>query len=193
MNNIFAKKELERLLEGNKHFINGNCSCTKRNLETLHKYAHGQEPKTIILSCSDSRIIPELIFDCGIGELFVVRTAGGTAGISNDIVESVEFAITKFQSPLLLLIGHDDCGAVQYAKEHFCEVDVRFNSIIASLAPILADNEDAHHDEITIAHTQELKKVLLNRSEIIATAVKKNELEIVCAHFKFDTGEVVIV
>ena len=107
MNDI-QKQEIQRLMEGNERFVKGECSCHTRNLETLRHFMTHQEPKTIILSCSDSRVIPEVIFDCGIGELFVVRTAGATIGLTFDILESIEFGVSKLKAPLLILLGHDD-------------------------------------------------------------------------------------
>ena len=88
-----AKKELEKLLEGNKNFIKGTPTAKNMCLSTLQKLALYQEPYACVLSCSDSRVVPEIIFDCGIGELFVVRIAGIAVG--PNVLESIEYAVKK--------------------------------------------------------------------------------------------------
>lgn len=107
--------ELEKLLEGNKHFINGTSRAENKCLKTLQKLANKQSPQAIILSCSDSRVVPEIIFDTGIGELFVIRTAGATIG--ENVIESIEFAYEELNIPLLVILGHDNCGVVTYAAK----------------------------------------------------------------------------
>ena len=82
-----AKQELEKLLSGNKNFINGTSTAKNMCLSTLQKLALYQEPYACVLSCSDSRVVPEIIFDCGIGELFVVRVAGIAVG--PNVLESI--------------------------------------------------------------------------------------------------------
>ena len=95
-----ARKELIKLLNGNRKFVNGTPTAQNMTLETLQKYAFHQEPYALVLSCSDSRVVPEIIFDCGIGELFVVRVAGITAG--PNVIESIEYGVKKLQIPLLI-------------------------------------------------------------------------------------------
>ncbi len=90
-----AEKELEKLLKGNRNFVNGTPTTKNMTLETLQKYAFHQEPYACVLTCSDSRVVPEIIFDCGIGELFVARVAGMTTG--PNVVESVEYAVKKLR------------------------------------------------------------------------------------------------
>ena len=80
MEKITGEAELKKLLLGNKNFVNGTPSMANMCLNTLKKFAFHQEPYAAVLSCSDSRVVPEIIFDCGIGELFVIRVAGITAG-----------------------------------------------------------------------------------------------------------------
>ena len=111
-----AQKELDKLLQGNRNFVNGTPTTKNMSLETLKKFAFHQEPYACVLTCSDSRVVPEIIFDCGIGELFVVRVAGMTTG--PNVIESIEYAVKKLEVPLLILLGHDDCDVMKNAKEH---------------------------------------------------------------------------
>ena len=115
-----ARKELEKLLNGNKNFINGTPTAKNMCLSTLQKLALYQEPYACVLSCSDSRVVPEIIFDCGIGELFVVRVAGITVG--ENVRESIEYAVKKLHVPLLILLGNDECGVMNYAKSIYPEI-----------------------------------------------------------------------
>ena len=128
-----AKKELEKLLEGNKNFIKGTPTAKNMCLSTLQKLALYQEPYACVLSCSDSRVVPEIIFDCGIGELFVVRIAGIAVG--PNVLESIEYAVKNSIVPLLILLGHDDCGVMAYANEHYPKNDRKLSIYIEMCLP----------------------------------------------------------
>ncbi|MDD3237406.1 MAG: carbonic anhydrase [Candidatus Gastranaerophilales bacterium] len=185
-----AQNELERLLNGNKRFITGTPKAENKCLQTLQKLSTSQSPKAIVLSCSDSRIVPELIFDCGIGELFVVRTAG--VGIGPNITESIEFGIEELKIPLLILLGHDNCGVIKYAKDKYPAPLDDFYGLMNSVYPVLGDNK-LSYNEISQAHTILTKKILMKRSYIIREAVEKNKLAITTAHFSFESGTVEII
>lgn len=187
-----AKQELLKLLKGNRNFVN---SCpTEKNmcLETLRKFAFHQEPYAVVLSCSDSRVVPEIIFDCGIGELFVVRVAGITAG--PNVIESIEYAVKKLNLPLLILLGHDDCGVMKYAKDHYPENTKDFKSIISCVYPVLDKNEDITcHNFFAQEHTRWVEDVLMEKSEIVKNAVNNGDLYIAKCHFDHSTGLVNLI
>lgn len=182
-----AQIELNRLLEGNKNFLNGTPVAENKCLATLQSLATRQEPGAIVLSCSDSRVVPEIIFDVGIGELFVVRTAG--IGVGPNIIESIEFGVQKLKIPLLVLIGHDDCGVMKYAQENYPNPLEDYYALMNSVYPVLGD-KDLTSDDIAKKHTHFTKKVLLKRSYIIREAYEKHQLDIVETHFNFHTGEI---
>ena len=187
-----AKNELIKLLEGNKNFVAGKPTAKNMTLETLQKYAFHQEPYALVLSCSDSRVVPEIIFDCGIGELFVVRVAGITAG--PNVIESIEYGVKKLQIPLLILLGHDDCGVMKYAKEHYPQFDGNFTSILNCVYPVLNKKEDITcHNYFAQQHTIWVENVLLEKSLIIRNAVEKNDLYIAKCHFDHSTGLVNLI
>ena len=189
---IKAKEELKKLLRGNQNFVNGTPTAKNMSLDTLKKYAFHQEPFAIVLSCSDSRVVPEIIFDCGIGELFVIRVAGITAG--PNVIESIEYAVKKLKLPLLILLGHDDCGVMKYAKEHYPEETEDFKSIISCVYPVLDKNEDINcHNYFAKQHTIWVEEVLLQKSKIIRCAVDKGELYIAKCHFDHSTGIVSLI
>lgn len=185
-----AQKELKRLLEGNKNFINGTPTAENKCLKTLQELANLQEPKALVLSCSDSRVVPEIIFDVGMGELFVVRTAG--IGVGPNIIESIEFGVQKLNIPLLVLLGHDDCGVMKYAQEKYPNPLEDYYALMNSIYPVLGDKTLCFND-IAKKHTCFTKQVLLKRSHIIREAYEKHNLDIVEAHFNFETGEVELI
>lgn len=189
---IDGKKELEKLLKGNENFVNGTPTAKNMCLETLRKYAFHQEPYAVVLSCSDSRVVPEIIFDCGIGELFVVRVAGITAG--PNVIESIEYAVKKLHVPLLILLGHDDCGVMKYAKEIYPEMPEHFQSILKCVYPVLNKEEDMTcHNYFAQQHTLWVEDVLMEKSSIVKNAVENGELYIAKCHFDHSTGKVELI
>ena len=192
MEKITGEAELRKLLLGNKNFVNGTPSMANMCLNTLKKFAFHQEPYAAVLSCSDSRVVPEIIFDCGIGELFVIRVAGITAG--PNVIESVEYAVKKLKVPLLILLGHDDCGVMKYAKEHYPAIEGDFQSILKCVYPVLDKKEDIKcHNYFAKEHTKWVENVLIERSKIIQNAVQHKELLIVKCHFDHSSGLVNII
>lgn len=207
-----AKKELEKLLKGNRNFVNGTPTTKNMTLETLQKYAFHQEPYACVLTCSDSRVVPEIIFDCGIGELFVARVAGMTTG--PNVVESVEYAVKKLNVPLLILLGHDDCGVMKYAKECYPQPMSNFSSILKCVYPVFdkkKDNGSAAADQnmesttnigagvekchnfFAKEHTKWVEDYLMKHSVIINEAVKNDKLLIAKCHFDHGTGLVDLI
>ena len=187
-----AKNELLKLLKGNRNFVNGNPTAQNMCLNTLRKFAFHQEPYAVVLSCSDSRVVPEIIFDCGIGELFVVRVAGIAVG--HNVTESIEYAIKKLKVPLLVLLGHDDCGVMKYAKEHYPVITEDFESIMKAVYPVLDKKEDITcHNFFAQQHTFWVEETLLTKSKIVKTAVDLGDLYIAKCHFDHSTGLVDLI
>lgn len=187
-----ARKELEKLLNGNKNFINGTPTAKNMCLSTLQKLALYQEPYACVLSCSDSRVVPEIIFDCGIGELFVVRVAGITVG--ENVRESIEYAVKKLHVPLLILLGHDDCGVMNYANTHYPEITEEFQSILKCVYPVIdhAGQLDCNN-KFARKHTLWVENFLLENSKILKSAVDEGNLYIAKCHFDHHTGEVYMI
>ncbi|MCL4181544.1 MAG: carbonic anhydrase [Verrucomicrobia bacterium] len=110
---LTADEALQRLIEGNQCFLRGEPPLSGVPRETLEELARGQHPFATILGCSDSRVSPELIFHAGLGELFVVRVAGNV--LSAEAAGSIQYAGEHLQTPLLVVLGHEGCGAIQAA------------------------------------------------------------------------------
>ncbi len=184
-----AKRELDRLMMGNQNFVNGSPTAKNMSVETLQKFAFHQAPDAMVLSCSDSRVVPELIFDCGIGELFVIRVGGIAAG--PNIVESIEYGVQKLKIPLLILLGHDDCGVMQYACNSYPNTPEHFNSIMSCVYPVFTEyGEIKDNNDFAKKHTYWVEKMLLDRSEIIKAAVENKKLYIAKCHLDHSTGKV---
>lgn len=187
-----AQQELEKLFNGNRNFINGTPTAKNMCLSTLRKLALYQEPYACVLSCSDSRVVPEIIFDCGIGELFVVRVAGITVG--PNVRESLEYAVKKLHVPLIILLGHDDCGVMTYANEHYPDITEDFQSILRCVYPVIdhAGQLDCNN-KFARKHTLWVEEFLLNNSPIIKSAVDEGKLYIAKCHFDHNSGEVYMI
>jgi carbonic anhydrase len=110
-----SAEALERLRAGNARFVEGEARFPTVQKEVLAALAKGQRPYATILGCSDSRVPPELLFDAGFGELFIVRLAGNV--LSPEVTGTLQYAGTHLKTPLFLVLGHEGCGAVQAALE----------------------------------------------------------------------------
>src|SRR5512139_2094249 len=133
---ISAEEALQRLKDGNERFLRGEAHLPGLSRETLAELAQGQHPFATILGCSDSRVPPEWIFDAGLGELFVVRVAGNV--LSPEVAGSLQYAGAHLQTPLLVVLGHEGCGAVQAAlktKAQGPSERARIQLLIDSLLP----------------------------------------------------------
>jgi carbonic anhydrase len=135
-----ADEALALLIEGNRRFLRGEAPRGAFHRETLADLAKAQRPYATILGCSDSRVAPEVIFDAGLGELFVVRVAGNI--LSPEIAGSLQFAGTYLEAPLVVVLGHEGCGAISAAlatKHEGKQFRSRVRLLLASVLPGLPD------------------------------------------------------
>lgn len=140
-NNIGAEEALEKLKEGNRLYIENACDYPDVSLHRRRETAlHGQQPYAVIISCSDSRVIPESIFHAGIGELFDIRVAGNV--MDDHQLGSVEYAASHLGVKLIVVLGHDRCGAVDAAINHDPEGYVKFITDEIRLA--IGDEKDPY-------------------------------------------------
>lgn len=143
---IQADEALRRLVDGNARFLRGEAHFPSVTQETLADLAKGQQPYAMILGCADSRIPPELIFGAGLGELFVVRVAGNV--LSAEAAGSLQYAGVHLHTPLLVVLGHEGCGAIAAALEtklHGARYHSRIQMLVDSLIPAL-ENVDPRAD-----------------------------------------------
>ncbi len=194
---INAAEALQRLRDGNRRYATGQPRAPMENMGEARRaeLAGGQAPFAIILGCSDSRVPAELVFDQGLGDLFVIRVAGHVVAPSQ--VASVEFAASQFGTPLVVILGHSNCGAVAATIEQLSlPADQRSKSLVTiteriapAVGPLLADEhrllERAVRANIRIAADH-----LANGSPVLEQLVSGGQLTIVGAEYSLESGEV---
>jgi carbonic anhydrase len=198
---ITATEALARLREGNRRFVSGVrggeslASPARRN-----ELAAGQEPFAIVLGCSDSRVPAELVFDQGLGDLFVIRVAGNIVASSQ--IGSVEFAAERFGTPLVVVLGHSSCGAVLATLEELRRPREKQSrglrsivgfirpSVEALLATPLAEDAEALVRESVRANVRVSAAHLRDGSELLEERVRRGQLLVVGAEYSLETGVV---
>ena len=186
---------LEKLLQGNDRFAAAHPLHPDEGRQRLHEIAKGQHPFAIVISCSDSRVPPELIFDQGLGDLFVIRTAGNLVGGLE--IGSVEYAVEHLQVPLILVLGHEQCGAIKAFVEGG-EAPGHIKDIVdsikaeAEICAIAKDDKDrlAHCIEANLRH---VTLQLQQQSAIIREKMGKGELRIVTGKYDLEKGAVTLL
>lgn len=195
-----ADTVLTQLLEGNKRFVRGEPTHPRRKPEDFVPLAEGQAPLTVVVSCADSRVAPELIFDQGVGDLFVVRVAGNViAGAGASVKGSIEYAVAELGVRLIIVLGHSRCGAVKAAIKHIDEKDGLPGSIgdlVDLIRPAVAMVKDKRGDILDNAIKANVEQGVnrLKRLEpILADAVKKGTLKVAGAVYDLHSGKVTSV
>jgi len=182
------QESLNRLKEGNSRFVEDLLDGKLQNSSRRDSLISGQEPYAIILGCADSRVVPELAFDTGLGELFTVRVAGNVANTSS--IASIEYAIAHLGTKLIVVLGHQSCGAVTAAVSGG-DNGYNLNQLLGHITPaIAASNKDASINEVVKKNAELTSIDLINRSSIIKTAVNSGEVNIVSAYYNLDSGKV---
>jgi carbonic anhydrase len=193
-----ATEALERLREGNRRFAANESQHSIGNEARRRELVEGQEPFAVILGCSDSRAPAEIVFDQGVGDLFVIRVAGNV--VAPSLVGSIEFACSKFGTRLVVVLGHSHCGAVQATLETLQSPQSRVSENIGAIAElirpsieaVLANDGDADADDIVgraiRANVRASADKLRHASEIITKLERDEGLTIVGAEYSLETG-----
>lgn len=181
------------LMEGNKRFVSGKTK-TRELLQTRHRLVDGQHPKVVVLACSDSRVAPELLFDKSLGDLFVIRAAGNIADPIG--LGSIEYAVEHLGSSVLVVLGHEKCGAVTAACSGDKMPSPNLQAIMDKIEPAVTQaksyaNQSDLISEAILENIHESSKDLLANSAILRHALKDGKLTIFEAVYKLDSGEVV--
>jgi carbonic anhydrase len=196
---LTADQAWRTLVKGNKRFVEGRQQHPHESLEWRQSLANGQHPFAVILSCADSRVSPELVFDEGLGDLFVIRSAGEV--LDTAVIGSIEYAIEHLGVPLIVVVGHESCGAVGAAIE-LVHGDAEVSGDIATLvraveATVRAtppnDDPKAFFAACVAEQARRSAAFLLERSNIIRDAVANHGVKVISATYDLDTGQVVTV
>ena len=179
---------IDRLKAGNSRFVSDKLDGKLQDSDRRKSLENGQAPHTIVLSCADSRVVPELAFDAGLGELFVVRVAGNVANTSS--MASIEYAVAHCGSKVIVVLGHQSCGAVT-AAANGGDNGYNLNHLLSHITPALNASEAGASITSIVKKNAELNAAeLVNRSSIIAEAAEKGAIKIVPAYYNLDSGKV---
>ncbi|MCW3839962.1 carbonic anhydrase [Micromonospora yasonensis] len=188
------EQALAELCAGNNRFVTGAPRHPNQDAGHRAAVADGQHPFAVIVGCSDSRLAAEIIFDRGLGDLFVVRTAGHTVG--PEVLGSVEYAVTILGTPLVVVLGHDSCGAVQAARESVrtgTSPAGHLGALVDAVAPSLlrAAREGVEDvNGIVDIHIAQTVEAMLARSAVLAERVAAGRCAVVGMSYRLSAGEV---
>ena len=194
---ISADEALARLTEGNKRFLAGQRGQDAQETRLRRaQVANDQDPFAIILGCSDSRVPAEMVFDQGLGDLFVIRVAGNIVAPSQ--IGSIEFAAAKFNTHLVVVLGHTQCGAIlatiDELQQDTDEQSPNLRSIVdrvrPAVEPLLADDDDDIVGKAVRANVHASVDNLKHGSEILEELIDLGKLCIVGAEYSLETGRV---
>lgn len=186
--------EVWRQMElGNSHFVAGTPRHPHQDAEHRTFLADGQAPEVALFGCSDSRLAAEIIFDLGLGDLFVVRNAGQV--ISDSVIASLEYAVAVLETPLIVVLAHDACGAVQAAID-LDAPDARplpphIAGHIAGIRPAVRASATRDPETVGLTHLSRTVQALVERSELISDAIAAGTLAVVGANYRLAEGRVV--
>jgi carbonic anhydrase len=191
---------LKMLMEGNARFVAGRAGNACRTPQDFSRVAAGQAPFAVIVGCADSRAGPETLFDQGVGDLFVVRIAGNVVdGAGNTVKGSIEYAVAELKSPLIMVLGHSECGAVKAAISHIDKKDSlpgAINGLVELIKPAVASVKGEPGKDLVNAIRANAKigaAKLAGLDPIVAPAIKAGKLKVVAAVYDLATGKVELI
>ncbi|MGH1394167.1 MAG: carbonic anhydrase [Trichormus sp.] len=183
---------LQKLLAGNQRFVEHKPQYPDQYQGRLQELASAQHPFATILSCADSRVPPEIIFDQGLGDIFDVRVAGNIS--TPETLGSIEYAVALLGTPLLMVLGHERCGAVT-AAVHNESVPGDISSFIKAIKPAVTrvKNRPGNAVENAVVANVQYQIERLKRSKVLTAQIKSGKLKIVGGRYDLDTGSVTII
>jgi carbonic anhydrase len=197
---ISADQALHELLEGNARFMKGQPESPRRSPEDFRGLAEAQYPEAVIVSCADSRVAPEILFDVGVGDIFVVRVAGNVVSGAGDTVKgSIEYGVAELNVPLIMILGHSGCGAVKSAMKH---IDAKeslpgaINGLVELVKPAVAQSKGEPGDALENAIRKNVEigvERLKELQPILAPRVKDGKVKVVGAVYDLRTGAVTLM
>lgn len=207
MSRLTPAQAWAEMLEGNERFVSGSPAHPRQDVERRAEIVEAQNPSAALFGCSDSRLSAEIIFDKGLGDLFVVRNAGQI--ISSSVIGSLEYAVGVLEVPLIVVLGHDNCGAVRGAidmlgpdaKELPAHISTLITTIIPAIrrvagkAGLFAPDGTLNPDEVDSLevgreHLRDTIAELIQSSELITQAISDGTLAIVGANYRLGQGRV---
>jgi carbonic anhydrase len=185
------------LLEGNERFVAGRREHPHQDADRRTEIAQGQRPFALVFGCSDSRVAAEIIFDRGLGDLFVVRTAGHV--VDSGVLGSIEFGVMLLEIPLVVVLGHDGCGAVTAALEAHTSGTMPtgyVRDVVERVTPSVFAAKQAglyELDDVIEEHTRHTAQLLVERSQAISSRVASGHCTVVGVNYTLADGHAVLL
>lgn len=184
---------IKRLMDGNQRFVQQQNSHPHQSRERVKEVAKAQHPFVTVLSCADSRVPPEILFDEGIGDLFDIRVAGNI--VTPEVLGSLEYAVAILGTPLIMVLGHERCGAVTAAVQGE-SLPGYMDSFVKAIKPAISRTKGASGDPVdntVIANVQYQIEKLKQNSMILSERSLDGKLKIIGGRYDLDTGEVTLL
>lgn len=183
---------LQALIEGNQRFSQHHPTYPHQAQKRLQEVSGAQHPFATVLSCADSRVPVEILFDQGVGDIFDVRVAGNI--VTPEVMGSLEYAIELLETPILMVLGHERCGAVTAAVQN-SPLPGEIGTFVEAILPAVAQSKKKSGDPVENAVSQNVKYQLdqLKRSDLITHRLKTGELKIIGSRYDLDTGKIAIL
>jgi len=184
------EQALERLVQGNQRFVQHKEKHPDQAPAYRKQLASEQHPFAVVLGCADSRVAPELLFDQGLGDLFVVRDAGNT--IDDEMLGSIEYAVEHLGSRLIVVMGHEKCGAVSAAVAGG-EAQGHIKSVVAAIQPSVDETKSQPGDKVhncVVANARRVAKQIRASEPVLKEMVEKGQIKVIAANYDLDSGKV---
>lgn len=189
--NLSAQEALDKLKKGNKRFVQLHQKHPDESKQRRKEMLKGQHPFVVILSCSDSRVPLELIFDQGLGDLFEIKNAGNV--LDDHVIGSIEYAVMHCGVKLIVIMGHQDCGAINATLSGVSETKY-IKSLEDSIQPAVEQCKlkglEVNSDNVVKAHVMQDIEELMAQDHDLVKYMKENKVKIVPAYYHLDTGKV---
>jgi carbonic anhydrase len=190
---LTPEQALTKLFQGNERYVRHKEEHPDESLARRKELIGGQHPFAVILGCADSRVPPELLFDQGLGDLFVIRVAGNV--VDDDILGSLEYAVVHLDSRLIMVLGHEQCGAVSAAVEGG-EAAGHLEALVKAIQPAVQATAGLPGDRIHLCVLENARRVarqIRDSEPVLHEAVERGKLKVVAADYALTTGKVTLV
>jgi carbonic anhydrase len=188
---VAPSEAIAKLKEGNGRYTSGNLQHPGQTTERRTELAKTQHPFATIISCSDSRVPPEIVFDQGLGDLFIVRVAGNV--INDEGLGSIEYSVDHLGTRLILVLGHQSCGAVQAAKETIAakgKAPGHIQSLVTAIKPAVEATVNGDLDATIKANVKHVVDALRSSTPILKAKVDSGGVQVIGGYYSLDTGAV---
>jgi carbonic anhydrase len=181
---------MRQLREGNERFVSQRATSGHRDAARRDEVAKGQHPFAVVLGCADSRVPPEVVFDQGLGDLFVIRVAGEVAPA--EVIGSIEYAVEHLGCRTVIVLGHERCGAVEAALSGPAP-EGNLGELIKDILPAIEQIDrkapDALHAAV-LANARAVARTIVGRSKVLGEMAHKGDVRVTPARYDLDTGKV---